>query len=109
MLNIVDHSNIENDLENDLKLIVKNHKNGSNASLDLINLLDKYDENNRWKIMAQICSHFILFKDSENRLLCVKQFTELISDRNVACSEIVTVRKGFKLFLFCFIILKIFD
>lgn len=79
-------------LENDLELIAEKHKNGSRPILDLINLLEKYDGNYRWKIMAQICSYSILFKNSADLLVGVEQFMMLIHDKNVANSSIVTVR-----------------
>lgn len=87
----------DEDLENDLKLIADKHKNGSRPVLDLINLLEKYDGNYRWKIMAQICSYSILFKDSNNLLVGVEQFMMLIHDRDIANSYIVTVRNAPKL------------
>lgn len=82
----------DDDLENDFKLIAENHKNGSRPILDLINLLEKYDGTYRWKIMAQICSYSILFKDSANLLVGVEQFMMLIDDKNIANSNIITVR-----------------
>lgn len=79
-------------LENDLILILENYGKGSKPVLDLINLFEKYDGNCRWKIMAQICSYSILFKEPSNLLVGVEQFMMLINDRNIANSEIITVR-----------------
>uniref|UniRef100_A0A2S2RB26 Uncharacterized protein n=1 Tax=Sipha flava TaxID=143950 RepID=A0A2S2RB26_9HEMI len=80
----------DDDLENDLKLIAEKYEIGSRPILDLINLLEKYDGRYRWKIMAQICSYSILFKDSDNLLVGVEQFMMLIDDKNIANSNIVT-------------------
>lgn len=82
----------EREFENDLKLIVQKNKKGSKPILDLIQLLEKYDGNYRWKIMAQICSYSILFKDTANLLVGVEQFLMLIHDRTIANSDIVNVR-----------------
>lgn len=90
----------EDDLENDFKFIVNNYKKGSNPTLDFIDLLNKYDGNNKWKIMAQVCSYSILFKTSENLLLSVEQFMMLIRDEEIARSEIITVRNMYKFFIF---------
>lgn len=79
-------------LENDLILILDNYGKGSKPVLDLINLFEKYDGNCRWKIMAQICSYSILFKESSNLLVGVEQFMMLINDKNIANSDIITVR-----------------
>lgn len=85
--------NKDDDLENDFKLIVENQKKDSKPILDLITLLEKYDGRYKWKIMAQICSYSILFKDSSNLIVGVEQFMMLINDEIIANSDIVTVRK----------------
>lgn len=85
-------NNKDREFENDLKLIVEKNKKGSKPVLDLIQLLEKYDGNYRWKIMAQICSYTILFKDSANLLVSVEQFLMLIHDKSIANSDIVKVR-----------------
>jgi len=95
--------NKEDDLENDFKFLVNNYKEGSNPTLDFINLLDKYDGNNKWKIMAQLCSYSILFKTSENLLVSVEQFMMLTRDEEIARSEIVTVRNLYKLIIPVFV------
>lgn len=79
-------------LENDLILILENYGKGSKPVLDLINLVEKYDGKSRWKIMAQICSYSILFKEPSNLLVGVEQFMMLINDKNIANSDIITVR-----------------
>lgn len=82
----------EREFENDLELIVQKNKKGSKPILDLIQLFEKYDGNYRWKIMAQICSYSILFKDSANLIVGVEQFLMLIHDRAIGNSDIVKVR-----------------
>lgn len=99
-------------MENDLKSVVNKYKNGSNPLLDFINLLRKYDDqNSRWEIMAQMCSYAILFSDYSNSLVGIEQFMMLIKDREIATSEIITVRNRPKLVLFVFYFLfsKRFD
>lgn len=96
-------------LENDFKSIVKKHKKqGTVPLMDLINLLDKFDEHNKWKIIAQICSYSIIFVGSSNLLNGVEQFMMLIQDRDIANSDIVTVSNGLKcelVYWFCLYIL----
>lgn len=102
----VNQEDKEDDLDNDLQLIVEKHEKGSKVIIDLINLNNKYDIDNRWKIMAQICSYSILFKDSENLLVSVEKFMMLINDTTIANSEIVTVRIIYihlNYLLFCFV------
>ncbi|XP_025200273.1 uncharacterized protein LOC112598130 [Melanaphis sacchari] len=81
--------NREDELENDLMLTLEKYEKGSKPVLDLINLFEKYDGDYRWKIMAQICSYSILFKDSSNLLIGVEQFMMLINDKNIANSDII--------------------
>lgn len=94
-------NNEDNDLENDLKSVVNKYKEGSNPLLDFINLLRKYDgESSRWEIIAQMCSYAILFSDYSNSLVGIEQFMTLIKDREIATSEIITVRNRLELELF---------
>lgn len=86
----------DDDLENDLILILEKYEKGSNPILDLINLFEKYDGINRWKIMAQICSYSLLFKESSNLLVGVEQFMMLIKNKNIADSDIIKVRNRSK-------------
>lgn len=88
----LENVNKEREFENDLNMIVQKNKKGSKPILDLIQLLEKYDGNYRWKIMAQICSYSILFKDSANLLVGIEQFLMLIHDRTIGDSDIVKVR-----------------
>lgn len=94
---IENNNNKDNDLENDFKQIVENQKEESKPVLDLINLLEKYDGKYKWKIMTQICSYSILFKDSTNFRVGVEQFMMLISDEFMANTDIITVRKNLKI------------
>lgn len=88
---MVDNNDV--DLETSLKLIVEMHEKGNNPVLDLIDLMKENDENcNKWKLLAQICSYSMLFKDPINLPACVEQFMMLIDDKNIANSPIVTVR-----------------
>jgi len=82
----------DDDLKNDLILITEKYEKGSKPILDLINLFEKYDGKCRLKIMAQICSYSILFKESSNLLVGVEQFMMLINDKSFANSDIITVR-----------------
>lgn len=50
--------------------------------------------------MAQMCSYAILFSDYSNSLVGIEQFMMLIKDREIATSEIITVRNRPKLVLF---------
>ncbi|XP_027838354.2 uncharacterized protein LOC114120598 [Aphis gossypii] len=84
----------DDDLENDLILILEKYEKGSNPILDLINLFEKYDGINRWKIMAQICSYSLLFKESSNLLVGVEQFMMLIKNKNIADSDIIKEHKS---------------
>lgn len=79
-------------LENDLIPIIEKYEKGTNPVLDLIILLEKYDGICRSKIMAQICSYSILFKESSNLLAGVEQFMILMNEKNIANSDIITVR-----------------
>lgn len=83
-------------LESDLILVIEKYEKGSKPVLDLINLFEKYDGNCRWKIMAQICSYSILFKESSNLLAGVEQFMMLMNEKSVVNSDIITVRNGSK-------------
>lgn len=83
-------------LDDDLMLIMEKYEKGSKPILDLINLFEKYEGNGRWKIMAQICSYSLLFKESSNLLVGVEQFMMLINDKNIANSDIITVRNESK-------------
>lgn len=85
------------DLEDDLKLVIEKYEQGSKPVLDLINLFEEYDGNSRWKIMSQICSYTILFKESSSLLVSVEQFMMLINDKSIANSDIITVRNEFNL------------
>jgi len=82
----------DDSLENDLIPIMEKYEKGSNPIIDLINLLEKYEGNCRLKIMAQICSYSILFKESSNLLAGVEQFMILMNDKSIANSDIITVR-----------------
>jgi len=84
--------NPDDDLENDFKLILEKYEKGSKPVLDLITLFEKYDGISRWKIMAQICSYSLLFKESSNFLVGLEQFIMLINDKNIANSDIIKVR-----------------
>lgn len=88
--------NPEDNLENDLILILEKYEKERKPVLDLINLFEKYDGISRWKIMAQICSYSLLFKESSNLLVGVDQFMMLINDKNIANSDIITVRNRSK-------------
>lgn len=84
-------------MENDLRLVVNKQKTSNTQLRDLVNLLAKYDGNDRWKIMAQICSYSILFKGSANISAGVEQFMMLIHDKKIANSDMITVRNHFDL------------
>lgn len=105
-VNSVDQKDKENNLDNDLQLIVEKHEKGNEVMLDLINLNNKYDADNRWKIMAQICSYSILFKGDKNLQVSVEKFMILISDKTIANSGMVMVRiiyLSFNYLHFCFL------
>lgn len=89
------NNNEELDLEVNLKLIAEKHKKGDMPVTYLINLMEKYEQNNKWKILAQICSYSILFKESVNLRTSVERFMMLIDDKNIANSDLVTVRNRF--------------
>lgn len=87
----------DDDLENDFKLIlIKHEKDKIDPVLNLINLFEKYDGNYKWRIMVQICSYSILFNGFNKLQDSVEKFMMLIEDTNIANSDLVAVRNGFK-------------
>lgn len=48
----------------DLQLSIEKHNRGENPIPYLIGILDNYDKQTRWEIMAQICSYTILFSNN---------------------------------------------
>ncbi|VVC40332.1 Hypothetical protein CINCED_3A016949 [Cinara cedri] len=75
----------------DLNLAAKKHNRGENPIPYLIGILDNYDCQTRWKIMAQICSYKILFSNNLNddidyfMMLIKAQETELITSDLILC------------------------
>jgi len=88
--------NTESKFKKDMKIIVKKHKNGEDAIPYLKDLFSKYNENDKWKIIAQICSYTILF--TNNFRTGVEQFLELIGEPTISTSDLVTVSFFFWLF-----------
>lgn len=72
-----------------MKIIVKKHKSGEDAIPFLSDLFPKYNENDRWEIMAQICSYTILF--TNNLRAGVEQFLALIGEPTISASDLVIV------------------
>lgn len=72
-----------------MKVIINKHKNGENAVPYLIVLASKYNDRDRWKILAQICSYTILF--THNFRAGVEQFLELLEESDISSSDLVTV------------------
>lgn len=75
-------------LKTDMGLIVKKQKNGEDPVPHLTNLLSKYDGLDKSKIMAQLCSYTILFKN--NLKFGVEQFIKLIEQSGIASNDIIT-------------------
>jgi len=72
-----------------MEIVVKKHEKGKDAVPYLASLIRKYREHHRWKIMAEICSYSILFKN--NLRDGVKQFLVLIEDFNISANELIVV------------------
>jgi len=72
-----------------MKIILKKHKNGEDAIPFLNGILPKYNENGKWKIMAQMCSYTILF--TNNLRSGVEEFIKLIEQPGIANNFIITV------------------
>ncbi|XP_050434711.1 uncharacterized protein LOC126841936 [Adelges cooleyi] len=78
-----------NQLGEDLRHIVEKHKKKENAVPYLTDLVAKVNNNNdKWKIVSQICSYSILFNN--NLRAGVEQFMMLIEQPNIANSKIIT-------------------
>lgn len=70
-----------------MKIIVEKHRNGENAVPYLSDLIPKYNEYDRWKIIAQICSYTILF--TKNLRASAEQFLVLIEEFNISSSDLI--------------------
>jgi len=70
-----------------MNIILKKHKNGEDVVPFLIGLFPKYNENGKWKIMAQMCSYTILF--TNNFRAGVEQFLALIGEPTVSASNLI--------------------
>lgn len=80
---------MKSDFDKDMKIIVKKHEKGKDAVPYLTRLIPKYREHHKWKIMAEICSYSILFKN--NLRDGVEQFSVLIEDINKSVDNIIVV------------------
>jgi len=76
-------------LGSDLGLIVKKQRNGEDPVPYLTNLLSKYDGLDKSKIMAQLCSYAILFKNDLRS--GIEQFIKLIEHSEIVNNDIITV------------------
>jgi hypothetical protein len=72
----------------DLGFIVKKQRNGEDPVPYLTNLLTKYDGLDKSKILAQLCSYTILFKN--NLRSGVEQFIQLIEQSEIVSNDIIT-------------------
>lgn len=72
-----------------MEIIVKRHQNGEDAIPFLNDLFPKYNENGKWKIMAQICSYTLLF--TNNFRAGVEQFLILIGEPKMSTSRLILV------------------
>jgi len=76
-------------LGSELGLIVKKQRNGEDPVPYLTNLLSKYDGIDKSKIMAQLCSYSILFKNDLRS--GIEQFIKLIEQSEIVTHDIITV------------------
>lgn len=76
-------------LGDDIRSIVGKHNNGENAVPYLIGLVDYYNGHDKWKIMAQICSYTILFKNDLKA--GVEYFIPLIEQSGMSTDHLITV------------------
>ncbi|XP_050434420.1 uncharacterized protein LOC126841804 [Adelges cooleyi] len=90
----IDIIQIENDEERKLQIrlnsVVEKHNNGRDPIVDLVKLVDECDEDNKWELLAQICSYTILWKGPSFLRTSVEQFMMLIKKEDNANSDIVT-------------------
>lgn len=76
-------------LGSELGLIVKKQRKGEDPVPHLTNLLSKYDGLDKSKIMAQLCSYTILFKNDLRS--GIEQFIKLIEQSEIVSHDIITV------------------
>lgn len=84
-----DEGNIVSFLEEDIKFIIEKHKNGSNAVPYLTLLVPKCNQQDRWKVLAQICSYSILF--TNNLRFGVELFLMFIEESDISISDLIIV------------------
>lgn len=97
--------NKTSNLDEDMKVIVEKHNNGENALPYLTVMISKYDEQDKWKILAQICSYTILYTD--NFRTGVEQFLMLIEEMENSSRHLVTVSSSVNLIFFFFMNFKL--
>lgn len=68
---------------------MEKHRRGEDPTPHLMDLLSKYNGQDKQKILAQICSYTILFK--RDLKTCVAQFLELIEQKDIPNSYLITV------------------
>jgi hypothetical protein len=88
-------------LNKELKSIIIKHKNGEDLLPYLTDLLDKFDGYEKLKIIAEICSYTILFKN--NLKAGIEQFVKLIEHPDIVNNDLITVSIFFKMILKIFL------
>lgn len=73
----------------ELGLVVAKHRRGEDPIPSLTCLFSKYNGHDKWKILSQICSYTILFKNDLK--YGVEQFMTLIEQKNIVNDQLITV------------------
>lgn len=76
-------------LETELGLIVKKHKNGEDPIPYLNDLVPKYNGFNQSKIISQLCSYTLLF--TNHLRYGIEQFNKLIEQSEIVNNDIIVV------------------
>lgn len=69
-------------------ILVKKHKNGEDVLPYLNNLILKF-KHDKWKIIAEICSYTVLFKNKFQ--VGIELFLVLIKEPNMSTSNLIKV------------------
>ncbi|XP_050543407.1 uncharacterized protein LOC126906699 [Daktulosphaira vitifoliae] len=88
---IVQNEIDEFNLKECLKSAIEKHNNGRDPVVDLFNILTECrNEDDKWKILAQICSYTIIWKGPSFLRTSVEQFIMLIQNEGNASKEFIT-------------------
>jgi len=76
-------------LETELGLVVKKHRNGEDPVPYLTDLVSKYNGLNQSKIISQLCSYTLLF--TNHLRYGIEQFNKLIEQPEIVNNDIIVV------------------